>query len=88
MAILIGRIDKLVYLSEDGSYGIYSLKHGRVRSTICVMGDQPKVIKSSDYKLIGQWNTVSKYGKRFVVSEFSRAGKVAIYKPPIRYFAM
>jgi len=87
MATLIGRIDKKIYISDDGGYGIYSLKHGRERSTICVMGNQPKVIKSSDYKLIGNWNTVSKYGKRFVVFEFSKVGKVTIQKKPLRQFA-
>ena len=81
MTILIGRIDRRVYLSEDGGYGIYSLKHGRLRSSICVIGKQPKVLKTVDYKLIGQWNTVSKYGERFVVSEFSKAGNVPIHRP-------
>lgn len=82
MAILIGKIDRQVYLSDDGGYGIYSLKNGRLRSTICVIGKQPKVLKTVDYKLVGQWNTVSKYGKRFVVSEFEKSGVVPIYIPP------
>lgn len=85
MPILIGKIDKLVYLSEDRSYGIYSLKHGRLRSTICVIGEQPKVLKTVDYKLTGQWNTQSRYGERFVVSQFSKAGNVPIYKPVRRH---
>ena len=77
MTTLIGRIDKLIFLSGDKLYGVYSFKHGRLRSTLVAYGQQPKVRKSVDYKVVGEWRD-SDRGRRFVAKSIEDVGVVPI----------
>ena len=75
-SILIGKLKRIIYQVDD--YAVVILALPRKKET-CIIFDGievPKLLKTVDYKLIGEYRHSPKYGKQFVVNRFEKIGKV------------
>lgn len=68
MAILIGKIDKIIYSGDN--YTVANIRvSAKVNETAAYQGVLP-LRKSQDTTLFGKWKKNKKYGRQFVVSRF------------------
>jgi len=73
MAIVFGRLTHELF--SDNKYHVYSLRiFGGDRSIAVYTGDNPpKVRKTVEYQLHGDWIKHPKYGKQIVIEKYSRS---------------
>jgi len=75
--ILIGKFVKPVFTADK--FGIYSFRvHGGKYITALIYGEQPKMLKTVEFKLTGKFEHNKQYGKQLRVHSFER------YKKPDR----
>ena len=74
--IKIAKLKRLIFESEGGEYCVYSAKAGKSEIKIAIRGEQPKILKTVEYKLIGEFVNTQKY-RTFVVSKWEKlSGRV------------
>ena len=72
--IKIAKLTRLIF--SDGDYCLYAAKAGKTNIVISVRGEQPKVLKTVEYKLTGDFKTTNGRAT-FVVSEWEKlSGRV------------
>lgn len=82
MAILIGKINKIIYFADN--YTVANIKvSARVNETAVYQGELP-LRKSMDTTLFGDWKNHKKYGKHFVVSRLELMGGTILTKKGFR----
>lgn len=71
--IMFGKFQRRIFINSDGTFGIYSFRiHGGNNITVKCTGDQPEVLKSVEFKIVGSAYTDKKYGRQIDVEKFDR----------------
>lgn len=79
--IKIVKLKRLIFESKTGYYCIYAGKAGKADIRIQINGDQPKILKTVEYKLIGEFKTTLKY-QTFMVDRWEKlSGRVNLARP-------
>ena len=76
--IRICKIKSLIF--NDGDYYVFSGWCGENITLVYTGKEPPKILKTVDYKVIGEFENNKKFGRNFVASEFERVGKLKVYK--------
>lgn len=77
--IKIAKLTRLIFSADN--YCVYAAKAGKTNIVISVRGEQPKILKTVEYKLTGDFKTTNGR-KTFVVSEWEKlSGRVNLAKP-------
>ena len=83
--IKIAKLTRLIFSDDD--YCLYAAKAGKTKIVISVKGEQPKILKTVEYKLTGEFKNTEKY-RTFVVSDWEKlSGRVNYAKsaPKVRF---
>jgi hypothetical protein len=78
MTIRICKLTRLVFNKDD--FYIFAAFSGE-HLTIEYTGDNPpKLLKTVEYQIHGEFKTHKKYGKRFIMESYKKVGKINIHK--------
>ena len=80
MAILIVKLKKQVFHDEESDYYIITARAGKENISLSFSIDAPKVLKTVEYKVIGDWRKQRNGKKIFDVERYERIGKVCTAK--------
>ena len=69
--IRIVLLKRKLFESSDGQYCVYACKAGKMDICVSIRGDQPKILKTVEYKLMGEFKSTSDR-KTFVVSSWEK----------------
>ena len=87
MAILIAKLIKRVFY--DNETGCCWIKGKAGKGDVLIefseaLHDLPKILKTVEYKLIGEWRKMRNGNKKFEVSKYEKIGRVNFTKKPVR----
>jgi len=74
MTIVIGKLNRLIYESNDKNYHVYNLKAGSCKNCSAVFygPKYPDVLKSVEYVLHGEFYKNKQFGRQFNITKFRR----------------
>jgi len=79
--IKIGLLKRKVFESSDSQFCIYACKAGKTNICVAIRGEQPKILKTVEYKLVGEFKTTNGR-KTFIVSNWEKInGRVTYARP-------
>lgn len=66
MSIIIGKLYRKTFTSEDGQFHLYQGRAGEERFTVVYTGEEPpEALKNEDVEMRGKWQTHPRHGKQF-----------------------
>lgn len=74
--IKIAKLKKLIYECDD--FTIYSAKAGKITIKLKIFGEQPRLLKTIEYKFFGELEK-GLYSDTFVVSRYEKLSKRVNY---------
>lgn len=79
--IKIGLLKKKLFESSDSQYCVYACKAGKTNICVAIRGEQPKILKTVEYKMVGEFKTTNGR-KTFIVSNWEKInGRVSYARP-------